>query len=107
MKPRFPLSHRACRRGKRDDGGQRRTEKEGGLTTAASMSNPTRWKGSTWTQLERINLDTTGKDQPGHNWKGSTRPFTLITAFVTCVTAFGRHGPKIPRMHRSLVVVVF
>src|SRR5271169_5932234 len=34
MRPRFPLPHRACRRGKRDDGEQRRTKKEGGLTAA-------------------------------------------------------------------------
>src|ERR1700682_4478498 len=56
MRPRFPLSHRARDRKEKDDGERTRTEKEGGLTTAI-IDEQTR---------------PSGKDQPGHRWKGST-----------------------------------
>jgi len=40
MRPRFPLSHRACHQKTEDDEGENQTRKEGGLSTAIINKNP-------------------------------------------------------------------
>src|ERR1700682_3889030 len=98
MRPRFPLSHRARYRKEKDDGERTRTEKEGGLTTAIidEQTRPSgkdqpghRWKGSTLTQVERINPAVHRKATPGREGS-SHQPRT--TGGEAVVSGWGRPG---------------
>src|ERR1700682_2522195 len=88
MRPRFPLSHRARYRKEKDDGERPRTEKDGGLTTAI-IDEQTR---------------PSGTDQPGHRWKGST--LTQVERINPAVQSETTRVPSLFTLHPSLFVMM-